>query len=99
MATPAASSDVPSPREGWRLIAAQMRKQWIGLAAGVTAGLIWTVAKVSVPKLVELAIDQGIEPGDSSADHALRPADRARRLGRRRCFTGLRRYLAFREAR
>ena len=67
MATPAANTDVPSPREGWRLIAAQMRKQWLGLMAGVLVGIIWTLAKVSVPKLVQQAIDTGIEPQDSDA--------------------------------
>ena len=98
MATPAASNDVPSPREGWRLIAAQMRKQWLGLAAGVAAGIIWTLAKVSVPKLVEQAIDKGIEPGDSSeiTRYALLILFAGVVAG---LFTGIRRYLAFREAR
>src|SRR4051812_47054233 len=98
MATPATSNDVPSPREGWRLIAAQMRKQWFGLLCGVTAGLIWTLAKVSVPKLVEQAIDKGIEPGntDEITKYALLILLAGVVAG---FFTGIRRYLAFREAR
>ncbi|MDQ3148151.1 MAG: ABC transporter ATP-binding protein, partial [Actinomycetota bacterium] len=38
-----------------------MRTWWRGLAAGVVMGLCWTVARVSVPKLTELGIDQGIQ--------------------------------------
>ena len=37
------------------------------LLAGAAAGLVWTAAKVSVPKLIELAIDQGMEQGDQDA--------------------------------
>ena len=47
--------------DGWALIRAQMRHQWKGLLAGVTVGLVWTAAKVSVPKLVQQGIDLGIE--------------------------------------
>ncbi|HEY4377434.1 MAG TPA: hypothetical protein VGM93_09755, partial [Acidimicrobiales bacterium] len=43
-------------------MARQMRQQWLGLSGGVTVGLIWTMAKVSVPILVARAIDKGIEP-------------------------------------
>jgi ATP-binding cassette subfamily B protein len=86
-------------RDGWALIGRQLRTQKLGIAAGVAAGLAWTAAKVSVPKLIELAIDRGITP----------PADRAA-IARyawlialaglvTASFTGIRRYLAFREAR
>ena len=51
-------------RDGWRLIVAQMRAQWRGLPLGVAVGLLWTAGKVPVPKLVQLAIDNGIEVGD-----------------------------------
>lgn len=98
MATPAANEEVPSPREGWRLIAAQMRKQWLGLVGGVSVGVVWTLAKVSVPKLVEQAIDKGIDPGNSDeiTKYALLILLAGTIAG---IFTGLRRYLAFREAR
>ncbi len=64
----------------------------------MVAGLAWTAAKVSVPKLVERAIDQGIEAGDQHA--VTRYAwfiALAGLIGA--LFTGLRRYSAFREAR
>ncbi|MCB0972831.1 MAG: hypothetical protein KDA97_15095, partial [Acidimicrobiales bacterium] len=69
-----------------------------GLALGVAAGLVWTAAKVSVPKLVELAIDEGIAPGDRDA--IVRYALLIGFAGAvAAAFTGLRRYSAFREAR
>ena len=68
------------------------------MAAGVVVGLAWTLAKVSVPLVVAQAIDEGIDPYDQSA------------LVFWTCvilglgviaaaFTGMRRYLAFRESR
>jgi ATP-binding cassette, subfamily B, bacterial len=64
----------------------------------VLTGLAWTIGKVSVPRLVGLAIDRGIEGGSSAGGRrwtlliALAGVVSA-------TFTGLRRYLAFREAR
>jgi ATP-binding cassette subfamily B protein len=85
-------------REGWRLIRAQVWAQRWGLAAGVAVGLAWTIGKVSVPKLVQLAIDNGIEASDQDAirRYALLIAGAGVVSA---VFTGLRRYLAFREAR
>ncbi|QXC61204.1 ABC transporter ATP-binding protein/permease [Aquihabitans sp. G128] len=85
-------------RDGWALIGRQLLAQRWGLLAGVVAGLCWTAAKVSVPKLVELAIDQGIEPGDRHqiSRYAWLIAGAAVVCA---FFTGLRRYSAFREAR
>ena len=85
-----------SPGAG--LILALVRRQWKGVAAGVAVGLAWTLAKVSVPLVVAQAIDEGIDPYDQSA------------LVFWTCvilglgviaaaFTGMRRYLAFRESR
>jgi ATP-binding cassette subfamily B protein len=84
--------------DGWRLIGRQMRAQWRGLAVGVIAGIAWTAAKVSVPLLVGLAIDEGIEPGDRAAivRYAWLIAGAGVVVAG---FTGIRRYLAFREAR
>jgi len=61
-------------------------------------GLGWTVGKVSVGLLVQRAIDEGIEADDLGALRrwALAIAGAAVVVG---AFTGLRRYLAFREAR
>ena len=43
-------------REGWRLIGGTLRDQWMGVTVGVVVGLLWTLAKVSVPRLVGNAI-------------------------------------------
>ncbi len=77
---------------------AQMRSQWRGLALGVAVGLLWTAGKVSVPKLVQLAIDNGIEVGELGV--IVRWALLICLAGViSAVFTGLRRYYAFREAR
>jgi ATP-binding cassette, subfamily B, bacterial len=64
----------------------------------VAVGLCWTVSKVSVGVLVQRAIDRGIEADDMAALRrwALAIGAVAVAVG---AFTGLRRYLAFREAR
>jgi ATP-binding cassette, subfamily B, bacterial len=75
-----------------------VRRRWAGISLGVLTGLVWTGAKVSTGLIVANAVDEGIEANDTSA--LLRWS---LVLG---CvaivsatFTGLRRYLAFREAR
>lgn len=74
-----------------------LAQRW-GLLFGVVAGLAWTAAKVSVPKLVEGAIDEGIAKGDSST--VVRYAWLIAGAGLVcALFTGIRRYSAFREAR
>ena len=74
-----------------------LAQKW-GLLAGVGAGLAWTLGKVSVPKLVEKAIDEGIAKGDTSALTRYAWLIVAAALVSA-TFTGLRRYSAFREAR
>jgi ATP-binding cassette subfamily B protein len=74
------------------------RDRKAGLLAGVLVGLGWTAGKVSVGLLVQRAVDRGIE-GDDMADlrfWALAIAVAAVVVG---VFTGIRRYIAFREAR
>ena len=85
-------------REGWQLIRSQLWTQRRGIAFGAFVALAWTAAKVSVPALVALAIDEGITPKDKGAiDHyALLIALAGVFVA---TFTGLRRYSAFREAR
>lgn len=65
---------------------------------GVVVGLIWTVAKVSVPQLVQAATDNAIKTGDSQAlvrwSVVIGVAAMTAAV-----FTGLRRYWAFRESR
>jgi ATP-binding cassette subfamily B protein len=88
----------PGAREGWRLLVGQIGRQWPGLLAGIAMGLLWTAGRVSIPTLVQRAIDEGMEAGD--ADEVTRWAIviAVVAVGTALC-TGARRYLAFREAR
>jgi ATP-binding cassette subfamily B protein len=85
-------------RRGWRLILKLTRQRRAGIALGVGVGLAWTAAKVSTGVLVRNAVDQGIIADDPGA---LRKWSVT--LGcvavASAVFTGLRRYVAFREAR
>ena len=83
---------------GWDLILASCRVRRTGIALGVLAGLGWTTGKVSVGLLVQRAVDRGIESDDMGSLRmwALLIVGAALVVG---TFTGLRRYLAFREAR
>lgn len=75
-----------------------LREQWRGVTFGVLVGLCWTAAKVSVPALVQQAIDQGVTPENTTAllqwSAAIGVAAVLAAL-----FTGLRRFWAFRESR
>ena len=75
-----------------------MRAQWKGITAGVVVGLLWTVGKVAAPLLVRTAIDKGIvaEDGEALLLWSLAIAGAGVVAA---TFTGLRRYLAFRESR
>src|SRR5690606_22566521 len=89
----------PSGRSpGWSLILEAVRARRAGILLGVLVGLGWTAGKVSVGVLVQRAVDRGIEADDMGALRvwALALAGAALIVG---SFTGLRRYLAFREAR
>jgi ATP-binding cassette, subfamily B, bacterial len=83
---------------GWGLIARETRRRRWGITIGVLVGLAWTAAKVSTGLIVQRAIDQGIERDDMGALRRW-----AVTLGcvavASALFTGLRRYVAFREAR
>jgi ATP-binding cassette subfamily B protein len=85
-------------RAGWRLLTSTIRRQWKGFAAGTLLGLLWTAGKVSVPRLVQLAIDRGISTDDAGAllQWSLAIVAAGVVSG---TFTGLRRWYAFREAR
>ena len=91
----------PAPdegRSGWRLLGRTVWEQRGGIALGVTAGLCWTGGKVAVPALVRQAIDRGIASG--SSEEVARWALWIGLSGLvAAIFTGLRRYLAFYEAR
>src|SRR5262245_62562919 len=85
-------------RSGWRLILRSVRARRTGLILGVATGLAWTAAKVSTGLIVKTAVDRGIESNDMTALVRWSVA-----LGIvavfSATFTGLRRYMAFREAR
>ncbi len=83
---------------GWRLLARACRDRKAGLLAGVLVGLGWTAGKVSVGLLVQRAVDRGIEADDMSVLRfwALAIVVAGLVVG---VFTGIRRYIAFREAR
>ncbi len=96
--SPAAAPSLTTVGNGWHLLRAELwRRRW-GLTAGVLAGLLWTVGRVSIPTLVQRAIDQGIDPGDEAA--VVRYSVLIGVVATVTALTtGLRRYLAFREAR
>jgi ATP-binding cassette subfamily B protein len=83
---------------GWRLIGDALRPRRAGVVLGVTVGLVWTAAKVSIGLLVRQAVDRGIEGDDMSALRTW-TALIAVAAVISAIFTGLRRYIAFREAR
>ena len=92
-------SALPQPsRDGWRVIARALRTEWAGVVLGVVVGLCWTAAKVSVPALVQGAIDNGITPGNTAALWRWTAAIGVAAV-LAAAFTGLRRYWAFKVSR
>jgi ATP-binding cassette subfamily B protein len=87
-----------SSRAGWRLILRSVRARRAGLILGVATGLAWTAAKVSTGLIVKTAVDQGIQSDDTDALVRWSIALGVVALFSA-TFTGLRRYMAFREAR
>ncbi|MDZ7676023.1 MAG: ABC transporter ATP-binding protein [Acidimicrobiales bacterium] len=85
-------------RAGWRLIADTLRPRKLGVVAGVVAGIGWSTSKVSVGLLIREAIDRGVEADDMSALTRWSAAIAAVGVVAG-VLTGVRRYLAFREAR
>jgi ATP-binding cassette subfamily B protein len=85
-------------KDGWRLLGRSLRAEWRGIALGVVVGLVWTAAKVAVPKLVQLGIGEGIEeqvPGALGKWSLIILAAGVVAA----IFTGTRRYFAFRVSR
>jgi ATP-binding cassette, subfamily B, bacterial len=89
----------PGPRPGWRLLREQVWSQRYGVALGVSAGLLWTAGIISVPMLVRQAIDHGIRGGSAGAAPWRWALFVAAAGMVSATFTGLRRYMAFREGR
>lgn len=85
-------------RSGWRLMFDALATRKVEVAAGVITGLAWSLIKVSVGLMIKQAIDVGIEDDDMSA--LLRWSLAIAGVGLvSGVLTGVRRYLAFREAR
>ena len=91
---PHQSSGFQSP--GWRLLVDALKGQRRGLVLGMFVALGWTAARVSVPRLVQLGIDRSIQGDDPLWKWAGLVAVAGAVSG---LFLGLRRYVAFRNAR
>jgi ATP-binding cassette subfamily B protein len=85
-----------SSRAGWALIAATAREEWPGIAFGMLAGLLYTAGRVAVPLLIQLGLDRGVNDGEPLLPWSLAIVGAGLFSA---CFLGLRRYLAFRNAR
>ena len=81
-------------KQGWRLMREAVRAHPRLMILGIVAGLVWAVARVSVPLLAGAAIDHGIAEGRTGLTLALTAAiigvGAVQAVG-----TGLRRYAAF----
>jgi ATP-binding cassette subfamily B protein len=90
-------ADKEARRAGWRLMRDAVRPYRGWVALGVTAGVLWTAAKVTVPLLAAAAIDQGIL-GGNEGKLALFTSLMVAVGVVQGINTGLRRYSAFRMA-
>jgi ATP-binding cassette subfamily B protein len=87
-----------STGRGRTLLLSQLKTQWVGVTAGVLISLVWSAGKVSVPRVVSVAIDRGVDRNDHGA--LLQWSIVIGCLGiLSACGQGFRRYYAFREAR
>ncbi len=98
---PPATDDSASaaPRRGsagWQLLRQALVEQRTGLVVGMLVALGWTAARVTVPRLISLGIDRGVEGGESLWKWSLLIAVAGACSG---LFLGLRRYVAFNNAR
>lgn len=91
---PSRSGGLRSP--GWHLLVEALRPQRVGLLLGMLIALGWTAARVAVPRLVQLGIDRSIQGNDPLWRWAALVALAGAVSG---VFLGLRRYVAFRNAR
>jgi ATP-binding cassette subfamily B protein len=92
-----AADDRALRRAGWRLILQTIRPQRAWIVAGVVSGILWTLAKLTVPLLAAAAIDDGMRAGDQALVVRLTVAMIAVGVVQGLC-TGFRRYSAFRIA-
>ncbi|MGH9206702.1 MAG: ABC transporter transmembrane domain-containing protein, partial [Acidimicrobiales bacterium] len=84
----------PLSRSGWHLLRQTMRAQRGGIIAGVSVGLLWTMAKLAWPLMAQAAVNQGIVANNSGRllfwSLCIAGAGVVQGLS-----TGARRYLAF----
>ena len=59
--------DPADRRPGWKLLLASIKPHRNSIILGVTAGFIWTAAKISVPKLTQQGIDHGVIANEDGA--------------------------------
>ncbi|MEZ5280508.1 MAG: ABC transporter ATP-binding protein [Acidimicrobiales bacterium] len=95
------NSEQPKPApegriRGWQLLREGMWRHRRGIALGMFVGVVWTVAKVTVPLLIQRAIDRGIRGDDSLTMWGLAIAGAGLVSA---VATGARRYIAFQNAR
>ncbi|MCU1366440.1 MAG: putative transporter permease/ATP-binding protein [Ilumatobacteraceae bacterium] len=83
-------------RTPWGLLTGLLAEQKRGLITGVLVGLAWAACKVSIPSLIENAIDHGIRGNQSLLMWSLIIGGVGVLSG---IFVGWRRWLAFRESR
>lgn len=96
MSTTDPHDDPGAGRRGWKLLGEALREQRRGLAIGVGVGIVWSIAKVSVPSLFRLGIDRGVERSGSLVFWTILIASAGVVTG---VFTAFRRWIAFRESR
>jgi ATP-binding cassette subfamily B protein len=90
------TSDPPDSSAGWRLLRSAIFEQRRGLLLGMVVALTWASGRVAVPLLVQLGIDRGIEQEGSLLGWSLAILGAGLVSG---LMLGLRRYLAFYNAR
>ena len=81
---------------GWRLLRTSLWEQRRGLALGMVIALAWTAARVAVPRFVQLGIDRSVQGTDPLWRWASLVALAGLVSG---VMLGLRRFVAFRNAR
>jgi len=78
------------------LLWGSIKEQRLGIFLGMLIALVWTIARVAIPLLVQTGIDRGIEGDESTTKWAVLIVAAGLVSG---VFLGLRRYVAFRNAR
>ncbi|MGI9604067.1 MAG: ABC transporter transmembrane domain-containing protein, partial [Acidimicrobiales bacterium] len=83
-------------RTGWRLLWESIKEERVGILLGMLASLGWTAGRVAVPFLVQLGVDRGIRGDEPLLRWSLLIVVAGLISS---VFLGIRRYIAFRNAR